>query len=286
MSGMARWLAAMMIALSSLPVTAQTLEPRPDLVLPILAGERFVLNSAAVPGRAFHIHVRLPENYAQHPDASYPVVYLLDGDSTLAMLAPLHLFMTYEDRVPEAIMVGIGYGTFGEGNQRGLDYRAPVEGVAPPAGGGAPAFARMLREELIPEIEARYRTNPHQRILIGQSMGGQFVLWSAWNEPEAYWARIISNASLRESAPQFLQQPRMAAGSGRHLIVASGTRDRPNLRAEFLAFRQHWSDRQNLPWRLTTVDIPEGTHAADLGRVYRYAMRLLFPAPVTQAVTP
>jgi uncharacterized protein len=278
------WLAAILVMGIFAPAHAQTLVPAPGLVLPILAGERFTLDSAVIPGRQYHIHVRLPDGYGRNPDARYPVVYLLDGDSTLAMLAPLHLFMTYEDRVPEVIMVGIGYGSFGEGNHRGIDYRAPLDGVAPPAGGGAPMFARMLREELVPQIEARFRADPQHRILIGQSMGGQFLLWSAWNEPDAWWARIVSNASLRDAAPQFLQPPRALPPGDRHLIVASGTNDRPALRAEYLAFRQQWSRGQMLPWRLTMVDIPEGTHAADLGRAYRYAMRLLFPAPAT--VTP
>lgn len=272
------WLAVIMALCGFSPAGAQTLVPAPDLVLPILAGERFTLDSAVIPGRRYHIHVRLPEGYAAAPDARYPIVYLLDGDSTLAMLAPLHLFMTYEDRVPEVIMVGIGYGTFGEGNRRSADYSAPVPGLAVPDGGGAPMFARVLREELVPQIEARFRADANRRILVGQSRGGQFLLWSAWNEPEAWWARIVSNAALGPSAPLFLVSPRHFPPGNRHLIYASGTLDRPALRTEYLAFRQQWSGGRILPWNLTMVDIPEGTHAADLGRAYRYAMRLLFPA--------
>lgn len=273
------WLAAILALTGFAPASAQSLTPAPDLVLPILAGERFTLDSALIPGRRYHIHVRLPEDYGRNPAARYPIVYLLDGDSTLAMLAPLHLFMTYEDRVPEVIMVGIGYGTFGEGNRRSDDYIAPVPGLAVPDGGGAPMFARMLREELAPQIEARFRADPARRVLVGQSRGGQFILWSAWHEPDAWWARIASNPLLGPSAPQFMVSPRLFPPGERYLIVASGTQDRPALRAEFLAFRHQWSGGRILPWDLTMVDIPDGTHAADLGRVYRYAMRHLFPAP-------
>ncbi len=284
------WLAAFAAACGCGPTLAQALQPAPDLVLPVLAGERFTLDSGIIAGRRYHIHVRLPEGYAENPEARYPVVYLLDGDSLLPMLAPMHLFMTYEDRVPEVILVGIGYGTFGEGNLRGDDYRIPLSGSSAIAGGGAPMFAQVLREELVPQIDARFRTNPERRILMGQSLGGQFVLWSAWNEPYAWWARIVSNASLGDAASTF-ESPPVPRESGRrlgHLFHMSGTADRPRLRAEALAFRERWADAGGLPWYLISSDIPEGTHAADAGRAYRRAMRFLFllPAPNPPHATP
>ncbi len=282
MAAVRNWLVALIIVIfPAAPLSAQTLTPAPDITLPALAGERFTLESGIIAGRRYHIHVRLPEDYARNPEARYPVVYLLDGDSLLPMLAPLHLFMTYEDRVPEVIMVGIGYGTFGEGNRRGDDYRIPLPGSAVPDGGGAPAFARVLREELVPQIDARFRTNPDRRILMGQSMGGQFLLWSAWNEPDAWWARIVSNASLGDAATIFESSPpRPEPGRRRgHLFYMSGTADRPRLRAEALAFCERWAEAGDLPWYLICSDIPEGTHAADAGRAYRRAMRFLFLLP-------
>jgi predicted alpha/beta superfamily hydrolase len=273
------------------PLAAQTLSPAPEIVLPALSGERFILNSEAIPGRRYHVHVRLPPDYADHPDRRYPVVYLLDGDSLLPMLAPLHLFMTYEDRVPEVIMVGIGYGTFGEGNRRSDDYHIPLPGGAVPDGGGAPAFARVLNEELVPQIDARFRTNPEQRILMGQSMGGQFVLWSAWNEPDAWYARMVSNASLGDAAAYFENWPterqstRRSTARGSILLYASGTADRPRLRAEALAFRQRWQYQRDLPFGFEWTDIPGGTHGAEAGRVYRWAMRMLY-APWVNESTP
>lgn len=283
------WLAALSALAGGAPAIAQVLHPAPELVLPALAGERFTLDSTAIPGRRYHIHVRLPEDYARNPEARYPVVYLLDGDSLLPMLAPLHLFMTYEDSVPEVIMVGIGYGTFGEGNRRGDDYRIPLPGGTVPQGGGAPAFARMLRDELVPQIDARFRTDPERRILMGQSMGGQFVLWSAWTEPDAWWARIVSNASLGDAAAFFASPPPPRGTPRRplgHLFHLSGTHDRPRLRAEALAFRERWADAGDLPWYLISSDIRDGTHAADAGRAYRRAMQRLFLLPVRTTPPP
>jgi uncharacterized protein len=170
--------------------------PAPDPAPPPLAaldGDYFRWESAAL-GRALHIYVKTPDGY-EAGGASYPAVYLLDGDSTYPMLAPTHLFVAYDEPVPPAIIIGIAYGSFDpeKGNMRHVDFRPPSADA--PAGGAA-AFQRFLADELIPEIEQRYRADPARRILVGQSRGGAFVLYSAFTQPELFWGRIVSNAAL------------------------------------------------------------------------------------------
>ncbi|MBK6704261.1 MAG: hypothetical protein IPG56_11235 [Caulobacteraceae bacterium] len=46
----------------------------------------------------------------------------------------------------------------------------------------------MLRDELIPIIEGRYRADPQRRVLVGQSRGASFVLHSALTEPDLFGA--------------------------------------------------------------------------------------------------
>lgn len=153
--------------------------------LPALAGGYF-RHESPILGRPLHIYVRLPADYATQPERRYPVVYLLDGDSLFPILAANHLFLTYDDRLPEAIVVGIAYGGFEPAvNRRDVDFTAPADGV-PPERAGAPAFQRMLREELLPEVERRWRADPQRRILFGQSRGGSFVLFSAFTEPDLF----------------------------------------------------------------------------------------------------
>src|SRR5207248_8025826 len=79
--------------------------------LPALKGDYFALRSSAN-GAPYHIYIRYPEGYASEPPRRYPIVYLLDGDSTFPLLAPQHLFIHYDDKIPEAIIVGIAYGPF------------------------------------------------------------------------------------------------------------------------------------------------------------------------------
>lgn len=236
-----------------------------------LRGDYFLWQSQAL-GRPLHIHVALPENYASET-RSYPTVYLTDGDSLFPMLAPTHLFLSYDEPVPPAIIVGIAYGTFGEGNMRRDDYTAP--GADLPTA-SADAYQRFLADELIPEIERRYRSNAARRVLVGQSRGATFVIYSAITSPDLFWGRIASNPALNLNRDAYYAQTAAAERSDLALFVASGSRDRPDLRAGALEWFTHWNARADRPWELNTVTIEGGTHAAEMGEVYSEGMVWLF----------
>jgi uncharacterized protein len=234
--------------------------------LAALQGDYFPIRSASN-GRSYHIYVRLPEGYADAPHRKYPTVYLLDGDSTFPMLAPQHLFLNYDDNLPEAILVGIAFGSFAPpANSRGPDF-----------GPEAAAFQRFLKGELIPQVERRMRADPARRILVGQSRGGGFVLYSAFTDPGLFWGRIASNPSFPDHKPLLLA-PAPAGRADSRLAVVSGTSDRPQLRADALAWFAAHQDKPT-PWLLKRIDIEGGTHAADLPNAYRRAMNWLFGLP-------
>ena len=246
--------------------------------LPALRGGYFPLQSQEV-GRNYHIYVRLPEGYETGGTRRYPVVYLLDGDSLFPILAAQHLFLTYDDRLPEAIVVGIAYGSFDPAvNRRSIDFTPPGEGVEP-SQAGAPAFMRFLRTELLPRIERDYRADPARRILFGQSRGGGFVLYSAFADPDLFWGRIASNPALRPARNVFFGPAPAAEPGDRRIVVASGERDRPLLREDALAWLRHWEGRPGLPWTIRGLTIPGGTHAANSPDAHRRAMRWLFDLP-------
>lgn len=243
--------------------------PHPERVeplnyLPSLAGEYFPLRSVAV-GSTYHIYIRYPEGYASKPAGRYPVVYLLDGDSTFPMVAPEHLFLTYDDKIPEAIIVGIAYGSFAPPlNHRELDF-----------GARAGDFQRFLSTELIPAVEHRTRADPNRRILVGQSFGANFVLYSAFTQPDLFWARIASNPSARMHQELEVSAPSPARRTDLRLVVVSGTANYPEGRQAILRWIGQWRQRPT-PWALDLIDIPNGTHAADYITAYRASLRRLF----------
>ncbi|HEV2078409.1 MAG TPA: alpha/beta hydrolase-fold protein [Allosphingosinicella sp.] len=115
------------------PVASSNMVPLNHLAA--ISGDYFPILSTST-GSKYHIYIRYPEGYSSSAQR-YPVVYLLDGDASFPYLAPHHLLLTFDDKLPEAIIVGIAYGSFAEPvNRRGLDF-----------GEGSAAFHSFLKRE-------------------------------------------------------------------------------------------------------------------------------------------
>ena len=240
-------------------------------------------------GRPFQVFVRLPYGYDE-TTTEYPTVYVLDGDILFPMIGAYHFLLSYDEPVSEAIIVGLSYGTFDNqnGNYRGTDYTTPpvpeelLTGPNPgDPNGGAAAFQTFLSDELIPMIEGAYRADPARRIIMGQSRGGHFVLYSALTQPDLFWGHISSNPSLAPNSEFFFQEPKSGDPSQSNLFFASGSRDIPQLREDALELFDHLNSLNEKPWRLKTTTMEGETHAAGIVNVYREAMKWFF-APDTQ----
>lgn len=246
--------------------------------LPALRGDYFRIDSQAT-GRPYHIYVRYPDGYDLAAETRYPTVYLTDGDSLFPILAANHLFLTYDEGLPEALVVGIAYGGFDPAvNRRNIDFQTPGAGVEH---AGAEAFQAFLRTELIPRIERDYRADPERRILFGQSRGGAFVLYSAITDPDLFWGRIASNPSLTPGIESLLGAPADSARADLGVAVSSGTRDRADLQAEAAQWLRRWESDPGRPWRLRAIRLEGGTHAANAPDAYRAGLLWLFGEDAT-----
>ncbi len=250
-----RLVLAALLALPAVPADAAPLDH-----LPVLAGDYFAIDSREANHR-YHIYIRYPDGYADQPQQQFPIVYLLDGDSLFPHLASLQLFLHYDDKLPEALVVGVAYGSFDSPqNRRSQDFTD-----------GATAFGNFLERELIPMVEGRVRARPDRRILFGQSRGGGYVLHSAFTNPDLFWGRIASNPTL-DRLPALARRPTAGKRADLRLLVTSGANDRPQYRAPMVRWIAEMKGKQGLPWTLRTETIDGGTHAADAGRVYRLGM--------------
>lgn len=267
-------IAAALVAAAFPGAAAAQPGPVPLDHLPALKGDYFPLQSREA-DHLYHIYVRLPEGYAEEPERRYPIVYLLDGDSLFPILAANHLFLTYDDKLPEAIVVGISYGSFAKPiNRRHIDFMPPAPGVKPEET-RTEAFHRFLERELLPAVESRYRAMPERRILFGQSRAGAMILYSAFTRPDIFWARIASNPSWEPGREIFYGQPAASERDDLQLLIAIGTEEYADRRAAASEWFGNWNARAK-PWAITRIDIPGGTHAADAGNAYRAALRKLF----------
>ena len=182
------------------------------------------------------------------------------------------------DCFDDAIIVGISYGThkFEEGNYRGTDYTAksPERDFY----GGAETFQTFLGDELIPYIEETHRSRADRRIIFGHSLSGQFVLYTALTKPNLFWGHIASNPSLHRNLPFFLETHAETASATEppRLFVGSGSMEEPRFRGPVSEWIEHWSGRDNNPWRLKTMIHDGHGHVSAPPASFRQGMRWLF----------
>src|SRR2546421_5150923 len=178
--------------------TGATVAQEKDAAIKI--GERFTLHSKVL-GEDRQYWVYLPESYnskAQAPEA-YPVLYLLDGDALFHTATGVVEFMSRNgnDQIPELIIVAVPNTnrnkdltpTHSLTNQLGKESKSLA------SSGGGDAFLKFLREELVPRIDASYRTLPY-RILAGHSLGGLLAIHALLTAPATFQGILAMDPSL------------------------------------------------------------------------------------------
>lgn len=160
---------------------------------PIPIHTTFTIESSQV-GETRTINVWVPSDYDLNTD-SLPVMYMADGgiEEDFPHIANTFDTLLKAGKIIPMILVGI------ENTERRNDLTGPTDverdmKIAPVVGGSA-AFRAFISEELMPEINKRYRTNHHNGIL-GESLSGLFVMESFFLQPELFDYYIAFDPSL------------------------------------------------------------------------------------------
>lgn len=164
-------------------------------VEPITSGEA-VRVASKILGEERTILVSLPRGY-EVGDRRYPVLYMTDGDAHFLHTRGTVDFLVRNGLMPDLIIVAVANTkrtrdltpTQAVG-MRGDGTRGPIEGS-----GGALTFLDFFEKELIPHVEATYRTLPY-RIFAGHSLGGLFALTAFVERPGLFDASIAVSPSL------------------------------------------------------------------------------------------
>lgn len=186
-------LTAALCGLAAAAAPALFAAPPTSAAQPLVIGETFTLESKAL-GETRRINVYLPPGYAKS-DAKLPVLYMPDGGLAEDFLhvAGLVEVLVGDESMRPFILVGI------ENTERRRDLTGPTENakdktIAPHVGGSA-QFRKFIRDELMPDVEKRYRTTDETAI-VGESLAGLFVVETFFLEPDLFDIYIAIDPSL------------------------------------------------------------------------------------------
>ncbi len=173
--------------------------PSPSPADPVPVHESFTLESRVLgESRLIHVHTPTPRGYGGEASTSagpLPVLYMPDGglDEDFPHVVRAVESLIDLGKIRPLIVVGI------PNTQRRRDLTGPTDvasdrAIAPQVGGSA-AFRKFIGEELMPEIDRRYRTTP-ERAIIGESLAGLFVVETLLEEPSLFRHYVALDPSL------------------------------------------------------------------------------------------
>jgi predicted alpha/beta superfamily hydrolase len=161
---------------------------------PLVIGETFTIDSKVL-GESRRINVYCPPGYAEAPDAHFPVLYMPDGGMAEDFLhvAGLVQVCVGNGTMRPFLLVGI------ENTERRRDLTGPTENAndkkIAPRVGGSKAFRGFIRQELMPQVKARYRTSKETAV-VGESLAGLFVVETFLLEPDLFDTYMAFDPSL------------------------------------------------------------------------------------------
>lgn len=166
-------------------------------------------------GLEYHLSVALPEDYNTSKRA-YPVIYILDADLYFGMAAGLTPIARWFSGAPDAIIVGISYGMESIDQWvtlRERDFKVPEVRDAP-ADSRANLFLDAVVQEMLPFIDASYRTDPSDRCLYGYSSSGFFTVYALFHRPDAFRRYIAGSGDLYIAYPYVIKHAEKLAALG------------------------------------------------------------------------
>jgi predicted alpha/beta superfamily hydrolase len=220
----------------------------------------------------YHIFVRLPDGYSKDSSITYPTVYLLDGGTNFPMMAAYYRYLRFTEELPDLIIVGISYGTddWKEGNARSFDYTAPADQAE--HWGGASQFDQFIARKLMPTIQSKYKVDGEQQILFGQSLGGQFALYTSMYGVTPFYAVIASNPAFHRNLA-FFKQTLKPSKKRPMAFVSLAELDDERFRIPAKDWQTFWRKKNPPDWQLQFLELQGHNHLSANPEVFRQGLK-------------
>lgn len=237
--------------------------------------------SSSIVGQEYEISVWLPPGYNDSTDKTYPVIYVLDGDVLFGTAAHMGGTLVFGEDAPAMIIVGIGWAitSFDDWNYRRSRDLMPCVSEMLPISGGEANFLAFIETELIPFINANYRTDPTYQILAGASAGGLFALYALLQKPELFRGIISGSPAIWVCAETMMELEKLFAESGK-MLPATVYISFGSLEGEWVqpaeAFYNALASRNHTGLVLKYEVLDGETHSSVIARAFVTRLRAIF----------
>lgn len=244
-----------------------------------------------VNGRDIRVMVGLPYTYASAPSKRYPVLYICDGYWDFTLVNGLYGNLLYDKAIPEFIIVGLSYPGKDPryDSLRRHDYTPVPEPNDPKAlaSGHAKEFLDILRKSIIPFVQKEYRADTSWRALGGNSLGGLFALYAAFESPDLFQGILAPSPAVVYGNGWLLQREVEFAASGQklptRLYLSTTDAEWPDYSAAIRRFHDSLESHRlpglEMKWRIIDGERHAGTKAESYNRGLRHLFAPLAPDP-------
>lgn len=229
-------------------------------------------------GRDLSLSIQLPDDYENC--AGYPVIYALDGHAAFPLLTTICACLWADFFMPKVIVIGIASaGGPGEhARLRRMDY-TPTPVAGKPGSGGASRFLACIEQELIPFVDAAYKTDPRDRTLLGWSLGGLFCLYTLFQNPGLFKRYIGASPTPWDEGILFQYEAALAKRTQSlpaHVFLAAGEQESRTMVESMAQMAQTLDSRNYAGLDLTSKVIPGARHCSSAPEAFQSGLRAVF----------
>jgi len=147
------------------------------------------------------ISIYLPKSYGKDSISNFPLAIVLDGQKLFDLYVGTSNYYSSQDSAPEQIVVGID---MKDTRRKDVGYEITTGNLI----NDAELFYRFVRDEIIPYVEATYKTSPFLTI-VGESLTANFITHFLKEEYSIFNAYICLNPTLSKDINTQIQSYRI-----------------------------------------------------------------------------
>ena len=147
------------------------------------------------------ISIYLPKSYGKDSISNFPLAIVLDGHKLFDLYVGTSNYYSSQDSAPEQIVVGID---MKDTRRKDVGYEITTGNLI----NDAELFYRFIRDEIIPYVEATYKTSPFLTI-VGESLTANFITHFLKEEYSIFNAYICLNPTLSKDINTQMQSYRI-----------------------------------------------------------------------------